>query len=170
MVAGAILSLATVVDELAGGVDRRGGPVRRSRAILALTGKKQVEQATPPPEQAMESVQRDVDEVKARSGKSMSAPDPDVGAARTREQPSDPEELREEIDETREALGDTVEALVREGRREGPGPAEGRGDQGPRTAKVEEAKAQVSKAAGQGRRLAASRRGGGAPACCSCCG
>ena len=36
--------------------------------ILALTGKKQVEQATPPvPEQAMDSVQRDVDEVKARA-------------------------------------------------------------------------------------------------------
>jgi uncharacterized membrane protein YqjE len=36
--------------------------------ILALTGKKQVDQATPPvPEQAMDSVQRDVDEVKARA-------------------------------------------------------------------------------------------------------
>jgi uncharacterized membrane protein YqjE len=36
--------------------------------ILALTGKKQVEKATPPvPEAAMESVQRDVDVVKARA-------------------------------------------------------------------------------------------------------
>ena len=33
--------------------------------ILALTGKKQVEQAVPPlPEQAVESAKRDVDEVK----------------------------------------------------------------------------------------------------------
>lgn len=36
--------------------------------VLALTGKKQVNRATPPkPEQAMESVQRDIDEVKARA-------------------------------------------------------------------------------------------------------
>ena len=36
--------------------------------VLALTGKKQVEQATPPvPERALESVQDDVDEVKARA-------------------------------------------------------------------------------------------------------
>src|SRR5829696_3722580 len=36
--------------------------------ILALTGKKQVEQATPPkPEKTLESVQRDVDTVKARA-------------------------------------------------------------------------------------------------------
>ena len=36
--------------------------------ILALTGKKQVEQATPPlPEQAIEGVQQDVDEVKERA-------------------------------------------------------------------------------------------------------
>jgi len=36
--------------------------------VLALTGKKQVEQATPPvPEQALESVQRDVDEVRERA-------------------------------------------------------------------------------------------------------
>ncbi len=38
--------------------------------ILALTGKKQIDQATPPkPEQAMESTQRDVDTVKARASK-----------------------------------------------------------------------------------------------------
>jgi uncharacterized membrane protein YqjE len=36
--------------------------------VLALTGKKQVEQATPPvPEQALDSVQHDVDEVKERA-------------------------------------------------------------------------------------------------------
>jgi len=39
--------------------------------VLALTGKKQVEQATPPtPEQAIESVQTDVDTVKERAGRS----------------------------------------------------------------------------------------------------
>jgi MFS family permease len=39
--------------------------------ILALTGKKQVEQATPPkPEAAMDSVQTDIDEVKERAGRS----------------------------------------------------------------------------------------------------
>ena len=38
--------------------------------ILALTGKKQVEQATPPtPEQAIESAKRDVDTVKERAGR-----------------------------------------------------------------------------------------------------
>lgn len=38
--------------------------------LLALFGKKQVERATPPlPERAVESVQRDVDEVKARAGR-----------------------------------------------------------------------------------------------------
>lgn len=37
--------------------------------ILALTGKKQVEQATPPaPEQAIASTKRDIDEVKERAG------------------------------------------------------------------------------------------------------
>jgi hypothetical protein len=36
--------------------------------ILALTGKKEIEEATPPkPEQAIDSVQRDVDTVKARA-------------------------------------------------------------------------------------------------------
>ncbi len=36
---------------------------------LALTGKKQVEQATPPaPEQAIASTKRDVDEIKGRAG------------------------------------------------------------------------------------------------------
>jgi len=38
--------------------------------VLALTGKKQVEQATPPaPEQAIASTKRDVDEVKGRAGR-----------------------------------------------------------------------------------------------------
>ena len=38
--------------------------------VLALTGKKQVEQATPPaPEQAIESTKQDVDEVKGRAGR-----------------------------------------------------------------------------------------------------
>ena len=39
--------------------------------VLALTGKKQVDQATPPtPEQAIDSVQTDVQEVKERAGRS----------------------------------------------------------------------------------------------------
>ena len=38
--------------------------------ILALTGKKQIDQATPPqPEQAIKSTQKDVDEVKARASR-----------------------------------------------------------------------------------------------------
>jgi hypothetical protein len=38
--------------------------------VLALTGKKQVEQATPPvPEQAIESAQQDVETVKERAGR-----------------------------------------------------------------------------------------------------
>ena len=38
--------------------------------VLALTGKKQVEQATPPvPKQAIESTQRTVEEVKGRTGR-----------------------------------------------------------------------------------------------------
>ena len=39
-------------------------------AVMAVSGKKQVEQATPPiPEQATESAKRDVDEVKARAAR-----------------------------------------------------------------------------------------------------
>ncbi|MFL5868518.1 MAG: phage holin family protein [Thermoleophilaceae bacterium] len=39
--------------------------------VLALTGKTQVEQATPPaPERAIQSVQTDIDEVKERAGRS----------------------------------------------------------------------------------------------------
>jgi uncharacterized membrane protein YqjE len=39
--------------------------------VLALTGKQQVQQATPPaPEQAIESVQTDVQEVRERAGRS----------------------------------------------------------------------------------------------------
>jgi uncharacterized membrane protein YqjE len=39
--------------------------------VLALTGKKQVDQATPPtPEAAIDSVQTDIDEVKERAGRS----------------------------------------------------------------------------------------------------
>ena len=57
------------------GTSSSPGSQRRSWArvlavagILALTGKKQVEQAGPPkPEKAMASVQRDVDTVKARA-------------------------------------------------------------------------------------------------------
>ncbi len=38
--------------------------------VLALTGKKQVEQATPPaPEQAIASTKRDVDEIKGKAGR-----------------------------------------------------------------------------------------------------
>ena len=38
--------------------------------VLALTGKKQIEQATPPtPEQAIESTKRDVDTVKEKAGR-----------------------------------------------------------------------------------------------------
>lgn len=38
--------------------------------VMALTGKKQVEQGAPPaPEQAIESTKRDVDEVKERAGR-----------------------------------------------------------------------------------------------------
>ncbi len=38
--------------------------------VLALTGKKQVEQATPPaPEQAIASTKRDVEEIKGRAGR-----------------------------------------------------------------------------------------------------
>jgi hypothetical protein len=55
LIAAAILGLATVLEPLVAG-------------ILALTGKKELEEAGPPkPEQALDSVQRDIETVKARA-------------------------------------------------------------------------------------------------------
>ncbi len=71
LVAGAILSLAEVLDEAWLAAWIVAAALFLIAGVLALTGKKQVDKATPVvPERAKESVQRDVDEVKARSGKS----------------------------------------------------------------------------------------------------
>jgi hypothetical protein len=69
LVAGGIMLLATAVDDwLAATIV--GVALLLVGGVLALTGKKQVERATPPmPERAIESVQRDVDEVKARAAR-----------------------------------------------------------------------------------------------------
>jgi uncharacterized membrane protein YqjE len=67
LIATIIMLLATALEPWLAGLIV-AGVLLALAGVLALTGKKQVEQATPPaPEQAMESVQQDVDEVKARA-------------------------------------------------------------------------------------------------------
>jgi hypothetical protein len=67
LVAGLILLLATAVDGWIAALIVAAA-LFAGAGILALTGKKQIDQATPPqPEEAKASVQRDVDEVKARA-------------------------------------------------------------------------------------------------------
>jgi len=69
LVAGLILLLATAVDGWIAALIV-SVVLFAIAGILALTGKKQIDQATPPqPEQAIESTQRDVDEVKARASR-----------------------------------------------------------------------------------------------------
>lgn len=69
LVAGLVLLLATAVDGWIAAFIVSAA-LFAVAGILALTGKKQIEQATPPePEEAKESVQRDVDEVKARASR-----------------------------------------------------------------------------------------------------
>ena len=69
LVAGLILLLATAVDDWAAAFIV-SAVLFAIAGVLALTGKKQIDQATPPqPEQAVASVQRDVDEVKGRASK-----------------------------------------------------------------------------------------------------
>ena len=70
LIATLILALATLLDEgwIAGLIVTV--VLFALAGVLALTGKKQVEQATPPqPEQAISSTRRDVDEVKGRVGR-----------------------------------------------------------------------------------------------------
>ena len=67
LIAAAIVGLATVIEPWIAAA-AVGVGLLVIAGILALTGKKEVEQATPPkPELAIESVQRDVDTVKARA-------------------------------------------------------------------------------------------------------
>ena len=69
LVAGLILLLATAVDGWAAAFIVSAA-LFAGAGVLALTGKKKIDEATPPqPEQAMASVQRDVDEVKGRASK-----------------------------------------------------------------------------------------------------
>jgi membrane protein len=64
LVAAAIIGLGTVLEPWLAAIVV-GAVLLAVAGILALTGKKQVEQATPPlPQQALESAKRDVDEVK----------------------------------------------------------------------------------------------------------
>jgi len=67
LIAAAILGLATVIEAWIAAA-AVGVGLLVIAGILALTGKKEIEEATPPkPEQAIESVQQDVDTVKARA-------------------------------------------------------------------------------------------------------
>src|SRR5918992_4429711 len=69
LVAAAILGLATAVDGWIAALIV-AVVLFAVAGILALTGKKQVEQATPPkPEAAMDSVQTDIDRVKESAGR-----------------------------------------------------------------------------------------------------
>jgi hypothetical protein len=65
LIAAAILGLATVVEPWIAAA-AIGGGLLLIAGILALTGKKELEEAGPPkPEQALDSVQRDIETVKA---------------------------------------------------------------------------------------------------------
>jgi uncharacterized membrane protein YqjE len=67
LIAAAILALATAVDGWLAALIV-AAVLFAVAGVMALTGKKQVDQATPPvPEQAIETVKEDVDEVKARA-------------------------------------------------------------------------------------------------------
>jgi len=67
LVAAAVLALATAVDPWLAALIV-AAVLLLVAGVLALSGKRQVKQATPPvPEQALESVQRAVDEVKERA-------------------------------------------------------------------------------------------------------
>lgn len=69
LIAAAILGLSTAVDGWLAALIV-AVVLFAVAGILALTGKKQVEQATPPaPEQAIDSVQTDIEEVKERAGR-----------------------------------------------------------------------------------------------------
>jgi membrane protein len=70
LIAAAVLGLSTAVDGWLAALIV-AVVLFAVAGVLALTGKKQVEQATPPkPEAAMDSVQADIDEVKERAGRS----------------------------------------------------------------------------------------------------
>jgi MFS family permease len=67
LIAAAILGLATVIEPWIAAA-AVGVVLLVIAGILALTGKKEIEEATPPkPERAIESVQQDVQTVKARA-------------------------------------------------------------------------------------------------------
>lgn len=67
LVAAAILGLATVLEPWIAAA-AIGVALLLTAGILALTGKKELDEARPPkPEQALESVQRDAETVKARA-------------------------------------------------------------------------------------------------------
>jgi hypothetical protein len=67
LIAAAILGLATVIEPWIAAA-AIGVGLLLIAGILALTGKREIGEATPPkPELAMESVQRDVETVKARA-------------------------------------------------------------------------------------------------------
>ena len=67
LIAAAILGLATVLEPWIAAATIGAGLLLVA-GILALTGKKELEEAGPPkPEQAIDSVQRDIETVKARA-------------------------------------------------------------------------------------------------------
>jgi uncharacterized membrane protein YqjE len=69
LIAAVILLVATAVEPWLAALIVSAGLFALA-GILALTGKKQVEEATPPaPEQAIESTKRDVEVVKERAGR-----------------------------------------------------------------------------------------------------
>lgn len=74
--------------------------------VLALRGKKRVKQATPPvPERAVDSTKEDLAWLKTRAKSRRSGKLED-------DLDKSSEQLRAEIEDTREELGDTVEALT----------------------------------------------------------
>jgi uncharacterized membrane protein YqjE len=69
LIAAAIMLIATAIEPWVAGLIV-GVVLLAVAGALALLGRKQVDQATPPkPERAMENVQRDVEHVKERAGR-----------------------------------------------------------------------------------------------------
>src|SRR5215203_5244843 len=67
LIAAAVLGLATVIEPWIAAA-ATGAVLLLVAGVLALTGKKELDEAGPPkPEQALESMQRDVETVKARA-------------------------------------------------------------------------------------------------------
>ena len=108
LVAGLILLLATAVDGWIAAFIVSAA-LFAIAGILALTGKKQIDQATPPAAGAGDGEHATRRRRSESEGFQVTPP---KDKTRKKDPQAEAEELREEIEETREELGDTVEQLA----------------------------------------------------------